>query len=644
MKKVNASLGANLCAACLKLTSTLRYMLFMMLLAPAAMYGQSTASSQQPEWPLEPPAQAPQNLEEIRDLLQKYPDYFHDIDLRKDTLWFHMCQLLDHTKTADKEGKCFISQRIVITKYIGADKPTLIHTSGYAVDSSLVVYYDLAKALNANMIQVEHRFTGESYPMAGAYAEQGGILANENFWNFATAYEQSTDLAYVVNTLKRLKIFNGQWIASGVSKCGMTSTFLSMYYPETCDVYVPFCAPFCNSLNERLDRYVHYDYATRLARHSKTDSITWKRGYQPIRWFLQNKKLQQALIERMKTTQTKMGTDISDWETNDYILVYLQGFCDSQFTKVTYYRVPQWQGMIPSQLAIDAEITKEYVDSMYVYLTATDDTLNNYIYNNTDSYAVRRTADVMTTNQRRASRSTRRADATNTTINGIRSDIYQAREYDVQTLYELGHFVSDFSYVSDLASEDVIEGLVMASLNGYHEPYSTISGYFDLKIKDNIGFIQDPLNPEGPNIICQLSDGKPFLPKVPIAPYVRQHVKTTQVPILFVYGEFDPWTQAGITDQDIAGNPHVQRIEVPSGIHNLDVMSPTYSSDPNIGLQIVDKVKQMLQQATAVKAIRNTTSVSTTADKTIYDLQGRRITTPVRNHLYIRGGQKFIYR
>lgn len=543
-------------------------------------------------WDLPEPANPPKNMQEVKALLDKYPTYFQETKIGHDTLSFYFTQYLDHNT---QDGRYTMFNRCYITKYIAADRVTVLHTSGYAVKPAYTDYYDLAKALEANMIQVEHRYAGESKPSDFCFEKKGGILNRENYWNYNTAYQQSTDLAYVVNTLKRLKVFTGQMIATGVSKCGMTSTFLAMHYPKTCDVYVPFCAPFNETMREPLGSYVVNDYGKKLAQYSKQDSIVWDRSWVPVRDYLQNAELKKACNKKLIEKYEKLNYDVSGMTDDDCTVDILKKFYTSQWDKACYYHPNDWKNMMPSHKGPSDSFDEAYCDSMFLYLIAVSDSIRKNVNRLYDS-----------------SRHLTRASSVTD------DEIYNAGHYEVQTMYELGNISVDFSKVSDLVSKEMLARLIKDSSDELVEPCLTIGGYFGLDLNAN-----------------------PVKPVHPIAPEVRKYVKKAQVPILFVYGEFDPWTLSGITDEDIAGNPNVSRYVVPSGVHDNNLLDTTFSSDPQAGPWIVEKVKGLLSQATAVGAIRELPVAE--GDDAIYDLTGRRVTTPVRHGLYIKKGKKIIF-
>ena len=121
----------------------------------------------------------------------------------------------------------------VIVGHIDADSLVVVHTHGYnAADhkTKITVRDELSEIFNTNNIFVEHRYFGTSCP------------ADTN-WNEVTTANAAYDLHRIISSLKI--IYPNKWISTGGSKDGMTSVYLSMYYPKDVDVSVPFVAPFC---------------------------------------------------------------------------------------------------------------------------------------------------------------------------------------------------------------------------------------------------------------------------------------------------------------------------------------------------------------------------------------------------------------
>ena len=132
--------------------------------------------------------------------------------------YFNVEQLKDHKnpKGGTFKQRCYM-------KFKGWDRPVVLDTEGYALPDSVHEIYDeqdLVKYLKANYITVEHRYFGTSLP--------------EDFDNTDFTYlytdQAATDLHNVVTLLqKHLFPRTNKWVATGVSKSGITSALYAYY-------------------------------------------------------------------------------------------------------------------------------------------------------------------------------------------------------------------------------------------------------------------------------------------------------------------------------------------------------------------------------------------------------------------------------
>lgn len=129
-------------------------------------------------------------------------------------------------------------QRVIIG-HRSTDSIVVLHTHGYsAADHSkrITIQDELAEIFKCNNIFIEHRYFGESCP------------ADTN-WNEVTTANAAYDMHRIITALKT--IYPKKWISTGGSKDGITSTLLSMYYPDDIDIAVPYVAPFCLTTTDR---------------------------------------------------------------------------------------------------------------------------------------------------------------------------------------------------------------------------------------------------------------------------------------------------------------------------------------------------------------------------------------------------------
>ena len=173
------------------------------------------------------------------ELTERY-DYWTGQRITKTAYYFNYLQDIDHNNPSKGRFK----QQCVLTVE-GQNRPTVLHTEGYALEGEknrldLIGEPMLVSVLGANCLQVEYRYNGWSLPEGYT-----------NRWNYLNAKQQSADLHAIVAAIKKSGIVgNGKWLATGVSKNGMTTAHYAYHYPNDMDAYVPFCAPFLLELQD----------------------------------------------------------------------------------------------------------------------------------------------------------------------------------------------------------------------------------------------------------------------------------------------------------------------------------------------------------------------------------------------------------
>lgn len=128
-------------------------------------------------------------------------------------------------------------QQRVIVCHVGFDRPTVLVTEGYSCNYVLKEGYaeELSKLFDANLIFVEYRYFAASTPQP----------CN---WRYLTVENSLADLHHVNTTFHRL--YQGKWIATGISKGGQTCLFYRVFYPNDVDISVPYVAPLNRSVED----------------------------------------------------------------------------------------------------------------------------------------------------------------------------------------------------------------------------------------------------------------------------------------------------------------------------------------------------------------------------------------------------------
>ena len=137
-------------------------------------------------------------------------------------------QPLDHSNPAAGH----FDQQVLLTHH-GFDRPVLMSTQGYTLFTGK---NELEAILDANHVNVEHRFFGESTPEGKP-------------WQYLTLENVTADL-HRINQLMR-KIYSGKFISTGISKGGQTTIFYRYFYPDDVAVSIPYVAPFNQGLEDK---------------------------------------------------------------------------------------------------------------------------------------------------------------------------------------------------------------------------------------------------------------------------------------------------------------------------------------------------------------------------------------------------------
>ncbi|MBT6438064.1 MAG: hypothetical protein HOK72_00060, partial [Flavobacteriales bacterium] len=152
--------------------------------------------------------------ENIEALLSDLPDVaFKKIETAenfKATYELKIKQPLDHSDSS----KGFFYQKAFLS-HKGFERPTVMITEGYSRSKNRI--YELSKFINANQIDIEHRFFGESMPDTLNYS-------------YLNLEQVTADLHHIKELFSNLYL--KKWISTGISKGGATTIFYRYFYPN----------------------------------------------------------------------------------------------------------------------------------------------------------------------------------------------------------------------------------------------------------------------------------------------------------------------------------------------------------------------------------------------------------------------------
>ncbi len=254
----------------------------------------------------------------------------------KTAYYFNFKQDIDH----NNPSKGWFKQQCVLT-VAGKDNPTVLQTEGYGLGGGepaqnfnrldSIREPELVRTLNANCLQVEHRYQGWSLPEGWT-----------NKWNYLNAKQQSDDLHAIVETIKGSGIFSNssKWLATGVSKNGETTAFYAYHYPNDMNAYVPFCAPFQTSLSEMgSGTYM----TSKQALGDNYDAVK-----NVFRNFFSNKTLQSQTVELLKKYQPALAAQPNSSYEGLRLYLFYKMF-DNHFQKMSYVHYTQWMLLLPKE-------------------------------------------------------------------------------------------------------------------------------------------------------------------------------------------------------------------------------------------------------------------------------------------------------
>ncbi|MDQ3339632.1 MAG: hypothetical protein M4D80_31075 [Myxococcota bacterium] len=136
-------------------------------------------------------------------------------------------QPIQHTNPA---GPKF--QQHLFLMHRGCDRPTLLADWGYSneffFDDELSVLY------RANALWIEHRYQGESVPATAEWD-----------WTALTIKNGAADMHAIVEGFR--KHYGENFVSTGASKGGITSTYHHYLYPKDLDGAIPYVAPASRS-------------------------------------------------------------------------------------------------------------------------------------------------------------------------------------------------------------------------------------------------------------------------------------------------------------------------------------------------------------------------------------------------------------
>ena len=465
--------------------------------------------------------------------------------------FFSYAQPVDHNNTA----KGTFYQRVAM-QLTDLNNPVVVGTAGYALTMSgqNAISSDLVTFLNANYVEIEFRYFGDSQPED---------MNNVNF-TYLYSEQSACDIHEVVTMLKANLFKQNKWVATGASKGGITSTLHAFYADQKgwkdFDVYVPFCAPFlagtANSpLDSSMGKYVFKSCGAGYPAGSKE-----AKGYANLQKILlqceSKPALREAVLCRYHSASTDQYRNIMTQFKGATEAHMLSGFyvfyMETLIDRFIYTPFSQWAQMVP-----DPDPIKEGDKPNVTILMSPLDQVLHFIFMTREEF------NALVKEAQEDADDTKASTHTVQEMLALRVDPEMEMAYCVATMRELGTVGVDFSWLPEKAF------------------FTQALGY-DVEDKA-VGRARSWDYYEG-----QWDGGK-------LMTDIRNWVATGKQKMVFVYGSNDPWTGGAIPDAAAQANPNVVKVMNFGGWHD-DAFLHENNYTKEASTQIQNAVKDFLNK------------------------------------------------
>ncbi len=473
--------------------------------------------------------------DEVIKMLKTVPGVT-EITKQKSSKEEYVCYYFKFTQNVTHEAsspyKTTFKQRAYL-RFVGLDAPVVLHTQGYAMpEVDNVADIDVADYLKANIIELEHRYFGQSLP-------EPDLSLDFTYFN---AEEAAADLHELVSAFKQSMFPKNKWVATGASKNGITSAFYAYFSSKKgwkdMDLFVPFCAPFpANSSKSpsstHVGDYLIHNCGTGYPEGS-VEAIARARVSTLPRVIVDNPTVRKTFInyykEKFPSILSVLQSNLSSGGAfttgnleKDIIAYIMSYYYHYLFQKFSYMTFSSWAPYVPDPEKV---ATDEFELMNLLAFTFLENA--NYV-----NYVKK-----LKKTQESAGTRTRVAFNDAEIINFLEES--NSAPYSIQCMKELGfnkYAFTDLKGCSYITPEDADK------LN-------------------NVFFSPEKFNGTEPgyhNYVKEWDNGQ-------LMTGFREWVKTqTTTPMIFVYGSNDPWTGGKIDDP---ATPMVKVIMNMGGYHN----------------------------------------------------------------------------
>ena len=364
----------------------------------------------------------------------------------------------------------------------------------------------------------EYSCTFSSGEVAGKY--RGHIIMPEHRFygqsrpdNYKTllshcnAKEAADDFHALAEAMK--KVFNGKWAITGTSKGGVATAIQHAYYPEDADLFVPYVGPILNGIGDL--RPQEYWLTKAWTPEMREHAMNIQKG------ILNHPKVLEyyCKFKSMDITEGQKPENLYEFLYNTACVLDEPTHQEHDRSEVEKY-------FTDNQKFIESEGLTDYSDEMLGYIISGKNYIIGSEFKDYVEFYFRDDNNL-----------------TRSIIDG-QADPHRDVIYTYQRITELGYFDLKWDYYYDTqAQADSVNSLWKSFIPHvvlYNAPEEFRSLEYDPSLMN----------------------------------FIKQQTAQAKKPILFIYGEDDPWTGACIDDEYVNGT-NVRKYILPAQCHTASI-------------------------------------------------------------------------
>ncbi len=440
--------------------------------------------------------------------------------------FFYYLQPIDHTNPQVGSYNQHVAMQLSELK-----APVVVNTQGYMMEmkGEAAADNDLRTALGANWVEIEHRYFENSMPEP----------VDSVRMNYLYTVQAACDIHRVVEMLQKNLFKNNVWVATGVSKGGVT-TGLQAYYSDMYgwkdfDLFVPFCAPFLagtpdSPTDTAIGKYLVYSCGTGYPADSE-ENKAYIRLQKILQQVVAKPRLRNEVLRRFHMREPdnyQRVLDVYGPKEPEVLCAALNSFQEALLGDYAELRFSSWAPLIP-----DPDLVKAGPEDGTTDDAQAIDAVCDFFFSSSTELAKKLEAA--------AEEPGTKARHTEEEMIAQRATMADMA-YFVQSVRELGCVGIDYSWI---------------------RKGSFITPQLALEVADKAS---------GRARSMDFYEGQWDGGKLMSAFRKWVYTETTQK-MVFVYGSDDPWTGGAIDYAAAEANPNVVFVLNPGGIHADDFLN-----------------------------------------------------------------------